>query len=205
MIRIPARFIGPFTLALGVCAAGWVGGLSSAWRGGWRRTLILWIIPAAIIFETLVIPIPIAGPQYSHPALERLPEIYAEYTGNPEPPTLIVNFPLLPKKRQFLYQQTIHELPTLDGALSYEPPDATEYLARFNWNPEYLREVGVDIVLYQSWAAKSSLGETFHVPPDATGNAAQWADQNVEPLVFFRDVMQYGIAYEDDELIVFVP
>jgi len=205
LIRVPARFIGPYTLALAIKSAGWVAGLPDSWRHGFKRTLLLWIIPALMIIETLVIPIPFVGREYDHPALHRLSDIYMEHTGSPTPPDLVVNFPLIPQRAQFLYQQTLHGIPTLDGALSNPPPSAWEYLAQFNWNPEYLERHGVDLVIYQSWAAQSRAGERFHIPPDAQGHMAQWADQYVEPVVFFRDVMQYDIAFEDDRLILFIP
>ena len=44
------------------------------------------------------------------------------------------------------------------------PPGARDFLMNFNWNPEYFRSIGVKLVLYQPWAAKSSLGKTFRLP-----------------------------------------
>jgi hypothetical protein len=205
MVRVPARFIGPFSLVLGLASAGWIHGLGKQWRQGIRRFILLWVLPAIMVIETLIIPVPVTGQQYDHPALHRLPELYTAYTGDPEPPDLVVNFPLIPPRTQFLYQQTIHGLPTVDGALSNEPPAAMNYFRSFNWAPDYLREMGVDIVIYQSWAARSVYGERFYVPEETTGSGAEYAGQYVEPLVFFREVMNYGIAYEDDELILFIP
>ncbi len=194
LVRVPARFVEPFTLTLAISAAGFLAGLSSTWRTGWRRGLILWVLPILILFETMVAPVPMVGSEYRHPALEKLPEIYTEATGDPNPPDLIVNFPVLPERAQFSFQQTIHEIPTVDGAVSNPPPGAREFLFGYNWNPEYLRETGVDMVLYQPWAATSSLSEHFRI-----------GDREYEPIEFFRDLMGYKIAYEDENLIVFVP
>ncbi len=205
LIRIPARFIGPFTLTLGIAAAGWIAGLQTEWRLGFRRFFLLWFIPAIIVFETLTIPVPVVGREFLHPALGRLPGIYMEATGTTEPPDLIVNFPLLPLRREYLLQQTIHELPTVDGALSYPPAGAMDFFFGFNWNPDYVKSIGIDMVLFHPWVATPSLGEHFKIPEDATGRAADWAGQKVEPEVFFRGVMGYRVAYEDDGLIVFVP
>jgi hypothetical protein len=144
------------------------------------------------------------GKELQHPALERLPEIYAEATGEAKPPELIVNFPTMPERKQFLYQQTIHELPTVDGALSYPPPGARDFLMHFNWNPEFLQELGVDLVLYQPWAAQTTLGEVFRVP-DSERIPPEWRGREVKPIVFFQDIMGYKTAYEDERLIVLVP
>jgi len=205
LVRAPARFVEPLTLALGMASAGWIAGLGPSWHKGLRRLFLLWALPILIVFETLVIPIPISGSEYRHPALARLGEIYREATGEANPPDLLINFPLLPERRQFLLHQTIHEIPTHDGALSYPPPGALDYYLDFNWNPEYLKTVGIGLVLFHPWAAESRLGEHFDIPPDAKGRAEEWAGQRVEPLVFFRDVMGYRIAYEDERLVVLIP
>jgi hypothetical protein len=280
LVRVPARFVGPFTLALGLSSAGFVAGLRPLWGvdpvkrpplnpppmggevsstlllgngtcehsssaekmlttspfesrydgissvndeglntsppigGGFRggrglafnskRAFLLYLLPLLILFETLVIPIPLTGSELRHPALSQLDTIYMRATGESSPPDLIVNFPTLPERTQFLYQQTIHQIPTIDGALSNPPEGARDFLFRFNWNPEFLRDIGVDLVLYQPWAAKSSLGETFRLP-DTPSIPPEWRGRNVSPMVFFRDVMHYNIAYEDAGLIVFIP
>jgi hypothetical protein len=204
VLSVKTGIPGPFTLALGLSAAGFIAGLSSPWKSGIRRSILLWLLPVLILFETLVIPIPLTGSELRHPALSQLDTIYMRATGEPGPPDLIVNFPTLPERTQFLYQQTIHQIPTIDGALSNPPAGARDFLFRFNWNPEYLRDIGVDMVLYQPWAAKSSLGEMFRLPEN--GNIPpEWRGRNVSPMVFFRDVMHYKIAYEDTGLIVFIP
>ena len=201
LVRVPARFVGPFTLVLAMCAATLLAAHADSFKSGLKRFAVLWILPALIVFETLVIPIPMSGSELHHPALERLPEIYTEATGNTQPPDLLINYPLIPPRAQFNYQQTIHEIPTVNGALSNPPDGAIDFFRDFNWNPDYLRELGVDILLYQHWAA---LDQSFNIPERARGPGAEWAGREVEPMVFFRDVMRMEIAYEDDELVVFV-
>jgi len=194
LVRVPARFVGPFTLALGIGAAGWVAGLGPVWRTGWLRAILLWLLPVLIVLETTVAPIPISGNEYRHPALKNLAKIYSDATGDPNPPDLIINYPLLPQRRPFLLQQTIHQIPTMDGELSYPPPGAMEFYLDFNWNPRIVKDLGIDMVLYHPWAAKTSLGEHFDV-----------GDREVPPLEFFRDIAGYKVAYQDERLIVFIP
>jgi hypothetical protein len=201
LVRVPARFVGPFTLALAMSVATMLSAYSGWYKSGWRRFLVLWLLPIVIITETLVIPIPMKGKELYHPSLTRLPEIYSEATGDPSPPDLIVEFPLMPLRAQFMYQQTIHGIPTVNGSLSNPPPGAIDYFIDFNWSPEYMRSIGVDMIIYQPWAV---LDQGFTIPMDEEGSAAQWAGRKVDPIVFFRDVMGLKIGYEDERMTIFV-
>lgn len=204
LVRIPARFAIPLTLAIAISASGYIAGLGDSWHKGLKRFFLLWILPIIILFETLIIPIHQSGPELNHPMLSQLQQYYRATVTGAIAPDLLVNFPVLPERRQFLYQQTIHQIPTVDGALSNPPPGAIDFFMHFNWNVEYLRAIGVDIVLYQPWAAKTSLGEYFELP-DESNIPSEYRGKKVTPLEFFRDVMKYLIIYQDDQLIVFVP
>jgi hypothetical protein len=162
------------------------------------------VLPILALFETLVIPIPITGSELNLPALSRLSSIYQNATGDPDPPDLMVNFPVLPERVQFMYQQTLHEIPTVDGALSNPPPGARDFLFHFNWNAEYLRSIGVNLILYQYWAATSSPGDVFQVGTSEQ-YPVEWRGRKVPPLVFFRNVEKYRVIYEDGKMILFVP
>ncbi len=201
LVRVPARFVGPFTLALAISAAGWLAGVPQLQKKSRLRTVVLWVLPLIILFETTVVPLPMSGDELHHPALERLPEIYSDATGDPNPPDLIIYYPLVPLRAQFSYQQTIHELPTVNGHLSNPPEGAIDYFFTFNWHPEYLRTLGADLLVYQPWA---SLDQTIPIPEDAKDVPPEWAGRRVDALVLFRDVMGCTIAYEDDDLIIFV-
>jgi hypothetical protein len=204
LIRIPARFVGPLTLCIAMSVAGWLAGSILVNKPQVWRKIFLWIVPALIIFETLTIPLTISGKEYQHPELQNLKSLYMDAAGSDEPPDLIVMFPLHLDRREFLLQQTLHEIPTVNGALSYPPNGAREFFMSFNWAPEMSADLGVDMIVYQPFAAKTRLDEKFSIPANATGRAAPWAGQDVEPLVFLRDVMQYEIIYQDDSLIVFL-
>jgi len=205
LVRVPSRFVGPFTLALSLSIAGYVNGLGvTPDVSRLKHVIFLWIIPVLILFETLVIPVPISGSELNHPALYRLPEIYRDATGDPNPPDLIINFPLLPERRQFLYQQTIHQIPMVNAVLSNPPPGARDIFLGFNWNPEFLRANGIDMVIYQPWAAQSSLGETFNLP-ESPNIPPEYRGREVTPYQFLKDVMRYKVAYEDERMSVFVP
>jgi len=114
LVRVPSRFMEPFTLALAISAAGFVAGLSNGWIRKKKRNLHLYILAAVIIFETTVIPIPISGPEYLHPELENIDEHYRSVTGSTNSPDIAVNFPILPEQSYYLLQQTVHEIPTFD-------------------------------------------------------------------------------------------
>ena len=201
LVRVPARFVGPLTLAVGISVATMLSVYSGWYAKGFRRILVLWIIPTIIIIETLVIPIPMKGKELYHPVFEELPRIYSETTGNTEPPDLIVHFPLMPLRAQFMYQQTIHGIPTINGSLSNPPEGAVDFFYDFNWSAEYLRSIDVDMVIYQRWAV---LEQGFRIPESATGPASEWAGEFVEPYIFFSEIMGLKIGYEDENLTVFV-
>lgn len=202
MIRIPARFIGPFTLTLGLAVAGWIAGLNPDWRSGLKRIFLLWIIPAVIIFETLVIPIPITGKEFHHLAFEQLDRIYDEAANTDGSLDLIINVPQLPPRSEYMFLQTIHEIPMVDGALSVPPSGKMEFLAVFNFERTNVRDLGIDLIFLHKWATGDS---SFHIPEDSSGVAAGWAGQDVPPAVFFKEIMGYKALYEDDDLLILAP
>jgi hypothetical protein len=204
LVRVPARFMEPFTLTLGIGAACTIGSLDLARVNGKSRAFFLWVIPIVIMMETLVIPIPLVGSKFDYPVLHQLTKIYQETTGETKGPHMMINFPPLPERREFLYQQTIHQIPTVDGGLSNPPAGARDFLMDFNWNPDFLRSSGIDLVLYHRWIADKSPGDTFDIP-DVESAPEKWRGKSIAPDVFFKEVMRLRIAYEDENVTVFIP
>jgi len=191
MVRIPSRFMEPFLLALAMSAAGFIAGLNPRWLKGNKRIFLLWIIPAVIILETLVIPIPISGSEYRHDALTRVDEIYMQATGSSEPPQLAINFPSFPPYTVYLYHQTLHELPTIDGSLAVPPADAYYRMMYYNWDRQAVIEDGADVIFYHHEMVDDAVREFVEMPEDVIG--------------FIRDELGYTVAYEDEDLAILIP
>jgi hypothetical protein len=127
LLRFPDRLNMFLALPVAVLAGYGAASLLSRVRqyGIWIVTAVSSLLGAAILFDYLVIPVPLERPQVS-PIYARLADEPGEFA--------VLNLPLDPQKSKlYMFAQTVHHHPILQGHTSRLPPGSHAYLDGHPW------------------------------------------------------------------------
>jgi hypothetical protein len=203
-LRSPDRFNVVVSLSLAVLAAFGFAALERRWPGS-RRGLAV-IASGLIVFEYLSVPYPMMSPPVSSPFFEQL-ALDADTQG-------IVDLPMGRNlSKVYLYWQTIHHQPLVEGHVSRTPAHAYDFIdgnaLLSRWRAEQPLE---------SDPFLQALRQGNHVDPalvDVSHQLRQLADAGVRYIVLhkkfarpdqlaaWRDWLTFSPVYEDDELVVY--
>lgn len=127
LLRFPDRLNMFLALPVAVLAGYGAASLLSRVRqyGIWTVIAVSSLLGAAILFDYLVIPVPLERPQVS-PIYARLADEPGEFA--------VLNLPLDPQKSKlYMFAQTVHHHPILQGHTSRLPPGSHTYLDGHPW------------------------------------------------------------------------
>ena len=127
LMRVPERFNMFLALPTAILAGYGLLHLLSVWpgRNRWLAGLTIASIVAIILFEYLVIPYPLQSAGVS--------AFYAQLAAEPEP-FAILNVPVDPyASKPYMYAQTVHQHPIVQGRLSRFPEGVFDYLEGQPW------------------------------------------------------------------------
>ena len=186
--RASDRFFVVVSLVLAVLAGYGLAHLASSARGTRWKKIGVWVLGGVIFFELLHVPFPTLQPTV--PAFyERIADEPGEFA--------ILDLPM-GRRRYYMYYQTFHERPLVEGTISRPSTDSFVYI---NSNPflSKLREDGVmDPVLTDISRQLMTLAQDgiryliIHKARIGPDTLAQW-----------RDYLTVPPLYESDELVVY--
>jgi hypothetical protein len=127
VLRIPCRFNMFLASPIAVLSAYGITGLLPAIqrRSKWLAGAALGMLGGIILFEYITVPVPLMRPKAS--------EFLHEMSSEPEA-YAVLNLPIdLAASKEYMFQQTIHHHPILQGNVSRLPPGASDYLDNHPW------------------------------------------------------------------------
>ncbi|MBN1814122.1 MAG: hypothetical protein JXA14_19950, partial [Anaerolineae bacterium] len=189
LLRIPDRFNMFLALPIAVLSAHGIASLltSIQRRGKWIATAALGMLGGIIFFEYIAVPVPLIRPKAS--------EFLYQMSTEPEE-YAVLNLPInLASSKEYMFQQTIHQHPILQGNVSRLPPGAFDYLDSHPW--------------------LNSLQESGKMPPQPTDVSRQLetlAQDNVRYIILHKKAVRLAHwrryfavdpSFEDERIVVY--
>ncbi len=127
VLRIPGRFNMFLASPIAVLSAYGAASLLTAIerRGQWPAVAASGVLGGIILFEYITVPVPMMRPKTS--------EFLHEMSSEPEA-YAVLNLPIdLAASKEYMFQQTVHHHPILQGNVSRLPPGTFDYLDSHPW------------------------------------------------------------------------
>ena len=116
--RAPYRFFVVVSLSSAVLAGYGLAHLIARASGSRWRQLIVWVLAGLAVFEFQYAPFPLTMPS--------VPSFYEQIAAEPGE-FAVLDLPM-GRRRQYMYYQTIHGRPLVEGTISRTPTDSWEYI-----------------------------------------------------------------------------
>jgi hypothetical protein len=190
LLRVPDRFNMFLALPTAVLSAYGIARLlvSIPHRGKWIGVAASGVLGGIILFEYMAVPVPLMRPKVS--------EFLHEMAAEPEQ-YAVLNLPIdLASSKEYMFQQTIHQHPILQGNVSRLPPGTFDFLNS------------------QPWLA--SLQESGQMPPrpaDVSRQLETLAQNNVRYVILHKKSVRlahwqryfsFDPSFEDERIAVYV-